>query len=102
VFRLLLLNDFEMRILINPSPADIAQAMLRPGDEQAAARRNTVAALLAEIRAEGDTAVRRLAERFDGSAPEMLEVDAAQFEAAERSLSAELNPAGLPQHPRFP
>lgn len=79
-----------MKILINPSPAALEQAMQRPGDEQAAARRNTVAALLAEIRREGDLAVRRLAERFDGSAPESLEVDAATLEAAEQALSEEL------------
>lgn len=82
-----------MKILINPGPAALEQAMLRPGDEQAATRRDTVAALLAEIRAEGDPAVRRLAERFDGSAPETLEVDAAALEAAEQSLSAELKAA---------
>ena len=82
-----------MNILKNPTPTELAQAMQRPGDEQAATRRNTVADLLAAIRAEGDVAVRRLAERFDGSAPDALEVDAAEFEAAELSLSAELKTA---------
>jgi histidinol dehydrogenase len=86
-------KNIEMKILINPGSAALEQAMLRPGDEQAATRRDTVAALLAEIRAEGDWAVRRLAERFDGSAPETLEVDAAALETAEQSLSAELKAA---------
>lgn len=82
-----------MNIIKNPTPAELEQALQRPGDAQAAARRETVGALLAEIRSEGDRAVRRMAEQFDGSAPDVLELDASAFTAAEQALSDKLKAA---------
>lgn len=82
-----------MNILLYPEQAAIRKALMRPADEKAAERRNTVAGLLAEIRAEGDPAVRRLAERFDGSAPAVLEVEPSAFAAAERALPETLKSA---------
>ncbi|MBL7782453.1 MAG: histidinol dehydrogenase [Saprospiraceae bacterium] len=80
-----------MKILKNPSLERLV--LQRPADEQAATRRTAVAELLNQVRQEGDRAVKRLAERFDGFAPEQLEVDAAAFERAEAELSYELKSA---------
>lgn len=88
-----IVNHKNMTILKNPSPAELLPAMQRPSDVQAGARRETVGALLAEIRTEGDAAVRRLAERFDGFVPEILEVSADALEAAERVLPEDLKAA---------
>jgi histidinol dehydrogenase len=82
-----------MNILQYPNPAQTATALARPADSQAAERREKVAALLAEVRAEGDTAVRRLALRFEGQAPTLLEVTHLEIAAAERALSADLKAA---------
>lgn len=82
-----------MTILKNPSLEELHPALQRPTDVQAAARRQTVSALLEAIRTEGDAAVRRLSERFDGYAPETLEVNAEAFEAAERVVPDDLKAA---------
>lgn len=82
-----------MKILQYPSLTELLPALQRPTDAQAAARRQTVAALLEEVRTEGDTAVRRLSERFDGYAPENLQVDADAFDMAENALSDDLKSA---------
>ncbi len=42
----------------------------------------TVADILADVRAHGDAALRRYAEKFDGGAPESLEASAAELDAA--------------------
>jgi histidinol dehydrogenase len=49
-----------------------------------------VARVVADVRAEGDAAVRRYAEAFDGVAPERLRVDDAEIEAAVRAASPAL------------
>jgi len=50
---------------------------------------STVVEILAAVRAEGDTAVRRFSSKFDRAAPASLEVAAADIQAAETSLKAE-------------
>ncbi len=58
-------------------------------DEDAETAR-AVAAIIAEVRAGGDTAVRSLSARFDGVAPVALEVPRARWDAAVASLPADL------------
>ncbi|RLT25973.1 MAG: histidinol dehydrogenase [Chloroflexi bacterium] len=49
-----------------------------------------VARILDDVRREGDAAVRRYSQRFDGSADAPMEVTDAEFEAAERDVAPEL------------
>jgi histidinol dehydrogenase len=65
----------------------------RPEMVGAAARRETVASLLAEIKKEGDAAVRRLAARFDGTTPDVLSVSEAELTIAEKKLPENLKKA---------
>lgn len=60
----------------------------RPAQETRAGTAEAVAEILAAVRADGDAALRRYAERFDGGAPDNFRVDAQAFDAAQ---------AGLPQ-----
>ncbi len=82
-----------MKILSNPNLAERAAALIRPTDEQAARRREEVAYILAAIRAEGDVAVRRFAEQFDGAVPEYFAVAETEFAAAEAALTPALKAA---------
>lgn len=82
-----------MKILKNPSFSELNSVLKRPTDTQAATRRETVSGLLEEVRREGDRAVRRLSERFDGYAPEAFETDISAFETAEKNLPEELKSA---------
>jgi len=68
-------------------------ALLRPVQAVAERTRSAVAALIAEVRAEGDAALRAITERFDRVALDALEVSEAEFEAAESAVSAELRAA---------
>ena len=49
-----------------------------------------VARILDDVRREGDAAVRRYSQRFDGSADAPMEVAPAEFDAAEREVAPEL------------
>lgn len=49
-----------------------------------------VARILDDVRREGDVAVRRYSQRFDGSADAPMEVTPAEFDAAEREVTPEL------------
>ena len=82
-----------MRILEYPDSAEITAALARPTDDQATARRAKVADMLAAVRAEGDLAVRRYAQQFDGFAAETFEATDAEFEAAERLVTPALKTA---------
>ena len=73
--------------------AEQAAALTRPVQTVAEQTRQTVAALIAEVRAGGDAALRAITQRFDGVAPESFEVSEAEFEAAENAVSAELRQA---------
>lgn len=54
---------------------------------------DTVAALLAEVKAEGSTALRRQAEKFDGVAPESIRVCEADLKKAASELDSTLKKA---------
>ncbi|MFG6109855.1 histidinol dehydrogenase [Stenotrophomonas nematodicola] len=70
-----------------------AQALQRPVQAVAARTRESVAGLIAAVRADGDTALREISLRFDGVAPARFEVGEAEFAAAEQAVSAELRQA---------
>jgi histidinol dehydrogenase len=69
------------------SPADRAAALTRPALGLDADLAPRVAAIVAKVRAEGDAALRELTARFDGVELDDLEVDAAEFAAAEKTLN---------------
>lgn len=66
------------------------RALTRPVQAVAAQTREKVAALIAQVRAAGDVALRQISARFDGIAPESFEVSEAEFAAAELAVPAEL------------
>lgn len=70
-----------------------AKALQRPVQAVAGRTRESVAALIAAVRADGDAALREITLRFDGVAPESFEVSQAEFAAAEQTVSAELRQA---------
>jgi histidinol dehydrogenase len=55
--------------------------------------REAVAALLAEVRRDGDAALRRLSARFDGFTPDTFELKSEDFTAAEQALPEALKAA---------
>ncbi|HVK51510.1 MAG TPA: histidinol dehydrogenase [Pseudoxanthomonas sp.] len=68
-------------------------ALRRPVQEVAQRTRVAVAALLEDVRARGDDALRELTARFDGVVLDALEVDAAEFSAAEAAVAPALKQA---------
>ncbi len=70
-----------------------AQALQRPVQAVAARTRESVAALIAAVRADGDAALREISLRFDGIAPDSFKVSEDEFAAAERAVPAELRQA---------
>lgn len=75
------------------SEKERAAALARPTVVPDADRREKVAAILADVRARGDAAVREYAKRFDGAELEELAVPAAQIEAAWKSIGADVRTA---------
>jgi histidinol dehydrogenase len=69
-------------------PGRIA-ALARPEAAQRATLAEQVAAIIDETRRDGDAALLRFAERFDGVRLAALRVPAAEFDAAEEALSSE-------------
>lgn len=65
-------------------------ALTRPVQTVAASTRESVAALLADVRANGDAALREITERFDGVTLTGFEVDADEFAAAAEAVPADL------------
>jgi len=82
-----------MLFLAYPDISKAAALLARPTDENAATRREKVAALLESIRLDGDVAVRQLTMQFDGFLPEQLELLPAEIDAAESLVSLELQTA---------
>lgn len=70
-----------------------AQALQRPVQAVAARTRETVAALIAAVREQGDAALRAISQRLDGVVLESFEVTESEFAAAEAAVSAELREA---------
>jgi histidinol dehydrogenase len=70
-----------------------ARALTRPVQVVARETRDAVAAVLDAVRQRGDAALRELTARFDRVELESLEVDAAQFAAAEAAVAPALRQA---------
>lgn len=68
-------------------------ALTRPVQAVAATTREAVAALLDDVRARGDAALREITQRFDGVALDRLEVTAEEFAVAEATIAPELRVA---------
>ena len=64
--------------------------LARPVQIVAQRTRDSVAALLADVQARGDDALREITARFDGVDLAALEVDAQEFAAAREQVSADL------------
>lgn len=70
------------------SPARRAAALERPAQAARPQVADAVSRIVAEVRRGGDSALRRLTAKFDGAKLTSLRVSAAEFAAAEKSLSA--------------
>lgn len=81
-----------MQLIINPAPAQWPEILRRP-EADATALEPAVQQILDAVRTEGDAAVTRFTEKFDGVKRTDFRVPAAEFEAAERILSHELKAA---------
>lgn len=81
-----------MQLIINPAPAQWPEILRRP-EADAIALEPAVQQILDAVRTEGDAAVSRFTEKFDGVKRTDFRVPAAEFEAAERMLSHELKAA---------
>lgn len=72
---------------------DRAEALQRPVQAVAAQTRQAVAALIAQVRADGDAALREITARFDRVQLDDIEVTAAEFQAAEQAVAVDLRAA---------
>lgn len=70
-----------------------SQALTRPVQTVATQTRDAVAALIADVRARGDVALRDITARFDGVSLESFAVSEAEFAAAEAAVAPELRQA---------
>ncbi|WP_202844939.1 histidinol dehydrogenase [Luteimonas saliphila] len=68
-------------------------ALQRPAQSVAGRTRDTVAAIIGEVRQRGDEALREISARLDGVAPDAFEVAESEYETAEASLSPTLRAA---------
>lgn len=70
-----------------------AQVLSRPVAGHAAEVSATVASIIAEVRARGDTALREMARKYDGAAPAQFRVSAETLAAASRQVPPSLKQA---------
>lgn len=82
-----------MKLIKYPSLSDVEFLLRRPEDLGASERRIKASAIVAAVRAEGDAALRRFADQFDGFSPKDLEVTAAERAEAAQVLPEELKAA---------
>lgn len=75
------------------SGAEQRAALQRPAQEEMARVSAVARGIVERVRREGDAALHALTERFDGVRLEALAVTPAEFDAAERALSAEQHAA---------
>ncbi|HIE5972467.1 TPA: histidinol dehydrogenase, partial [Stenotrophomonas maltophilia] len=68
-------------------------ALTRPVQTVAQQTRDAVATLIAQVRAQGDDALRAITARFDGVELRSFEVSEAEFAAADAAVPAELRQA---------
>ena len=69
------------------------EALARPAQARAAELERDVARIIEQVRADGDTTLRALTRRYDGCQLGALEVDAAEFAAAEAAVAPDLKAA---------
>ncbi len=81
-----------MKVIRYPDLENAQDLLARPASDLAPYRQQ-IAPLLEAVRTGGDAAVGALAERFDGIYPDAVEATGAEFDAAERLLSAGLKRA---------
>lgn len=75
------------------SEAERNEALARPAQSRAEALRSGVERIIAEVRANGDAALRELSARYDRCTLDAIEVTEAEFKAAEAKLAPELKAA---------
>jgi histidinol dehydrogenase len=75
------------------SEAERDEALARPTQSRAEALRTGVERIIAEVRANGDAALRELSARYDRCTLDAIEVTEAEFKAAEAKLAPELKAA---------
>ena len=75
------------------SEAERSEALARPAQSRAEALRTGVERIIAEVRANGDAALRELSARYDRCTLDAIEVSEAEFRAAEARLAPELKAA---------
>jgi histidinol dehydrogenase len=75
------------------SEAERNEALARPAQSRAEALRSGVERIIAEVRANGDAALRELSARYDRCTLDAIEVTEADFKAAEAKLASELKAA---------
>ncbi|GLQ89604.1 histidinol dehydrogenase [Dyella flagellata] len=75
------------------SEAERNDALARPAQSRAEELRHGVERIVAEVRANGDTALRELSARYDRCSLDAIEVSEAEFAAAEAKLAPELKAA---------
>ena len=88
------------RIDLRGTTGDLRSALPRPADEQERSA-DAVATIIADVRAGGDSAVRRLTERFDHVVLDDLRVPASEIRAALERISPELRAALQVAHDRI-
>lgn len=69
------------------------EALARPAQSRAEELRRGVERIIAQVRADGDRALRELSAKYDRCAIEAIEVAAEEFDAAEAALAPELKAA---------
>jgi len=70
-----------------------AQLLLRPVQTVAVSTQKTVSKLIAQVRRNGDQALRKLSRQFDGTVLDQLEVSAEELDAAQKTVSPALHEA---------
>ncbi len=88
------------RIDLRGTTGDLRSALPRPADEQERSS-DAVADIIADVKAGGDSAVRRLTERFDHVVLDDLRVPASEIRAALERISPELRAALQVAHDRI-
>jgi histidinol dehydrogenase len=78
---------------LNDAGAALERIAGRIGGEQQRQEEERVAAILAEVRRDGDAALMRLTERFDGVRPDPLTIAASELQAAWEATAAPLRQA---------
>ena len=78
-----------MKTIVQPPPSDWDRILKRPELSQDTLMPR-VSAIFDDIRREGDRAVKRYSEKFDGIAPDVLQVPGKDLEQAEKRISPKL------------